>query len=70
MVRLLPSITVTKLKLAPMVLEPAASALARPAALMVATLVLLEVQVTRAVKSWLVPSVMVPLAVNCCVSPV
>src|SRR5712691_990114 len=61
-VTLWPVALATKLKLAPMVLDPAASALARPAALMVATLVLLEVQVTRAVKSWLVPSVMVPVA--------
>src|SRR5258708_7529883 len=59
----------TKLKLAPMVLEPAASALARPAALLVATLVLLEVQATPAGKSWLVPSVMVPPAVNWGVPP-
>ena len=65
---LLPSITVVKLKLAPIVLVPAARPFTKPAALIVAAAVLELVQVTRVLKSWLVPSVIAPLAMNCSVS--
>jgi hypothetical protein len=43
--------------------------LAKPALLIVATAVLLEVQVTVLVKSRVVLSLYVPVAVNCCVVP-
>ncbi len=52
-----------------MVVLPAAVVEARPAALMVAAPVLLELQVTEAVMSWVPPSDMVPTAMYCCVVP-
>ena len=47
---------------------PAASSVARPAAVIVATVVVAEVHVTWLVRFCVVPSVNVPVAVNCCVS--
>lgn len=52
-----------------MVLDPAATPVATPAALMVATPVLEDVQVTVAVMLLVLPSLYVPVAVNCCVAP-
>ena len=47
-----------------------AVALASPAALIVATLdVFAETQVTLPVRFWVLPSLKVPVAVNCCVKP-
>jgi hypothetical protein len=48
---------------------PAETAVARPAALMVATAGAAEAQVTLAVRFCVLLSVNVPVAVNCCVSP-
>lgn len=48
---------------------PVPTLLAKPALLIVATAVLLELQVTVLVKSRVVPSLYVPVAVNCCVVP-
>src|SRR6266478_5496450 len=52
-----------------MSLEPMATPVARPVALIVAAAVLEEVQVTELVRFWVVPSLKVPVAVNCCESP-
>jgi hypothetical protein len=54
---------------AEIVVEPAASVVARPLAAMVAVAVLEDAQVAVAVRFCVVPSVSVPVAVNCCVSP-
>ena len=51
------------------VVAPCAMAMAKPAAVMPATPVEVEVQVTDAVMSCVVPSVYVPVAENCCVKP-
>ena len=56
-------------EVAVMVAVPAATAVARPLLLTVATDVLDEVQVTCVVISWVVPSEYVPVAVNCWVVP-
>ena len=52
-----------------MVVVPTATAVARPLLLTVATAVLEELQVTRAVISWLVQSEYVPVAANCWMAP-
>ncbi len=52
-------------RLAVMVVAPVATAVARPVLLIVATDVFDELQVTCKVKSWVVPSENVPVAVNC-----
>ncbi len=69
----------TPAELAVMVLVPVASPLAKPGVViggftvvvgpMTATIVLLEVQVTKLVMSRVVLSENVPVAVNCCVAP-
>jgi hypothetical protein len=51
------------------VVDPAATAVASPAALMVAAAVEELAQVTEAVRFEVVPSLYVPVAVNCCVAP-
>jgi len=56
-------------EVAVMVVVPAATAVARPLLLTVATDVLDELQVTCGVISWLVPSEYVPVAVNCWLTP-
>jgi hypothetical protein len=48
---------------------PCAAPLARPAALIVATLVFDEVRVAELVRFWVLPSEYVPVAVNCWVVP-
>ena len=53
-----------------MVLTPVRSPLARPLVLILATELLEEPQVTVDVKSVLLPSLITPVAVNCCVRPV
>jgi hypothetical protein len=60
---------VTPPETALMVVDPAPTPEARPAELMVATPVFVELQVTEAVRFWVVPSLKVPVAVNCSVSP-
>ena len=55
---------VTPFSVAPMSLEPSEVPVARPLALMVATAGFCEFQVTELVRSWLVPSLKVPVAVN------
>ena len=52
-------------EVAAMVVVPAVRAVTRPFPLIVATAVLLEVQVTELVTSCVVPSEKVPMAVNC-----
>lgn len=52
-----------------MVVVPAATALASPAALMVATAVLDDVQVTPDVNGPVVPLLYVAVTLNCCVAP-
>lgn len=52
-----------------MEVEPAATPVARPAELIVATAVLAEAQVAVAVTSAVVPSGFFTVAVNCCVAP-
>jgi hypothetical protein len=56
-------------EMAVMVEVPAATAVARPLPLTVATEGLDEVQLTCVVISWLVPSEYVPVAVNCLATP-
>ena len=56
-------------EVAVMVAVPAATGMARPLLLTVATDVLEEAQVTWLVISWLVPSEYVPEAANCFVTP-
>src|ERR1700681_3015530 len=51
------------------VAAPTAAPLARPVALMVATPVLKDVQLTEDVRSSVLPSVNVPVALNCLVVP-
>jgi hypothetical protein len=64
-----PVCTAVKVKDAPMVVWPAASTLATPVDAMVAMPAAELVQVTRVVKSCVVPSVIVPVAVKGTVSP-
>lgn len=52
-----------------MVVEPAASAVAMPEAVIFATFALASVQVADAVTSWEEPSLKVPVALNCSVAP-
>jgi hypothetical protein len=52
-----------------MVVDPAATAVARPAALMVAVAVEELAQVTEAVRFCVDPSLYNPVALNCCVAP-
>src|SRR5580693_6418001 len=49
--------------------DPWPAVLASPPAVMVATLTSEDVQVTCAVRSSVVPSLKLPVAVNCCVPP-
>jgi hypothetical protein len=56
-------------KVAEMVVVPAAAVVARPVAPIVATFAFEEVQVTCVVRSCVVASEYVPVAVNCCVAP-
>jgi hypothetical protein len=48
---------------------PVPAAVASPAVLIVATVVLNELQVTELVRFWVLLSLNVPVAVNCCVVP-
>jgi hypothetical protein len=48
---------------------PAETPIAKPEPLMLATLLLDELQLTDEVMSWLLPSLNLPVAVNCCVAP-
>ncbi len=57
-------------EVAEIVLVPAATPVARPAAVMVATPVLEEAHVTCPVMFFVLPSEYVPVALNCCVAPV
>ena len=52
-----------------MVTGPVATGVARPAAVMVEIFVSEEDQVTELLTFWVLPSVNVPVAVNCCVTP-
>ncbi len=52
-----------------MIVVPAARAVASPLLLIVATAVLIEIQLTELVISWIVPSEKVPVAVNCRADP-
>src|ERR1700759_3315260 len=52
-----------------MVVLPAATAVVKPDALIVATAVALDVQVTEEVRSWVEPSDSVPMAWNCAEVP-
>jgi len=52
-----------------MVVLPVATPLARPALLIVATEVFEELQVAVLARFWVLPSLNVPVAVNCCVVP-
>jgi hypothetical protein len=54
---------------APMVLLPFTSEVARPVVLIVATVVVADVHVTVLLKFWVLWSLNVPVAVNCCVCP-
>ncbi len=60
-------------ELAPMVVTPGAEVVAKPARLgalaIVATLATVELQCALRVTSWVVWSLKVPVAVNCCVAP-
>jgi hypothetical protein len=60
-------------ELIPIVVVPVPSVVASPAvpaeSLMVATVATVELQCPDCVTSWVVPSVNVPVAVNCCVMP-
>ena len=51
------------------VVLPAATPVARPAAVIVATAVLVEVQATDPVRFCVLLSLYVPVAMNCCVAP-
>ena len=57
------------LSAAEMVVLPVFTPVASPAAVIVATLVLDEAQVTELVIFCVLPSEYVPVAVNCCVAP-
>jgi hypothetical protein len=51
------------------VLLPGPTPLAKPVLLIVPTEVLEEVQLTEFVRFWVLPSLYLPVAVNCCVLP-
>jgi hypothetical protein len=57
------------LEVAEIVVAPGATVVARPPAPMVAAAVLDDAQAAVDVRFWVEPSVYVPVAVNCCVSP-
>lgn len=59
----------TPLEAAVIVVVPIALLVASPVVLMVATVVCEELQVTEVVRSCVLPSVKVPVAVNCCLVP-
>jgi hypothetical protein len=48
---------------------PVATPVASPVLLIVATVVVVELHVTELVKFWVLPSLLVPVAVNCSVAP-
>src|SRR5437773_1574570 len=54
---------------ASMVVDPSPTAFARPLLLIAATPVAEEIQVTELVRFCVLPSVYVPVAVNCCGNP-
>ena len=56
-------------EVARIVVEPAPTAVARPAVLIVATAPVEELHVAVLVRSCVVPSLNVPVALNCCVWP-
>jgi hypothetical protein len=63
------AVPLTPLRLAEMVADPAATPVARPAVLMVASAVLLEDQLTLLVTFEVELSLYVAVAVNCCAPP-
>jgi hypothetical protein len=60
---------VTDPELACMLVLPVPTVLARPALLIVATVAFDELHVTELLRSCVLPSLYVPVAVNCCVRP-
>lgn len=56
-------------RVAVIVVAPAASVVANPPAAIVAMFGALELQFAEEVRSWVLPSLYVPVAVNCCVVP-
>jgi hypothetical protein len=56
-------------KLARMLVTPIPTPVARPAEVIVATAVVLELHVTDELRFWVLPSLYVPTTVNCCVEP-
>jgi hypothetical protein len=52
-----------------MVLLPGATPLAKPVLLIIATAGFEELQIALSVKLWVLPSLYIPVAVNCCVLP-
>jgi hypothetical protein len=60
---------VTEPEVAWIVLLPGPTPLAKPVLLIVPTEVLEEVQLTEFVRFWVLPSLYLPVAVNCCVLP-
>jgi hypothetical protein len=64
-----PVLPVTPPDVAEIVDVPTATVVARPPAAIVAAFTLVDAQVAEAVRSSVEPSVYVPMAVNCCVSP-
>ena len=48
---------------------PVPTPVASPSAVIVPTAVFVEFQFTRVVRFWVLPSLYVPVAVNCCVAP-
>jgi hypothetical protein len=60
---------VTESNIAVMAVDPTSTAVARPVLLIVATVVLDELQIADAVRSCVLPQPVVPVAVNCCVVP-
>jgi hypothetical protein len=59
----------TEPKAACIVVLPGTTPVARPLTVIVATAVFVEVQVTELVRFCVLPSLKVPVAVNCCVVP-
>jgi hypothetical protein len=59
----------TEPNVARIVVEPAPAPVASPVVLIVATPLADELQATDVVRFWVVPSLKVPVAVNCCVVP-
>jgi hypothetical protein len=52
-----------------MVLLPGATPLAKPVLLITATAGFEELQIALSVKFWVLPSLYIPVALNCCVLP-